>query len=403
MIEEPKKHTKLVCLANSRIPTEKAHGYQIFKMCEAFTKNSGLVEFWHPRRKNTPKMELVGNVFTYYGVKECFRLRPLPCWDWWFLKLISKRAWALTQVLSFAVNALREVRALDDPKIGLYTRNLWIALKLAEWKRRNRLCNTVIFEAHSYPEGFRRHSMPRIKYLDGIIVITLALRDRFVKAGMSGDKVLVAPDGVDLRSYENMPNKVEARRQLQLPLENPLIIYTGHFYNWKGVDTLVNSSHLLEKFQIILVGGMEEDQKRVNRQIREIGVNNVFLAGYKPPGQIPLYLAAADVLVLPNSARTAISREYTSPLKLFEYMAAKRPIVATDLPSIREILKDGRNAVLVGPDDPGALAEGIRRVLEDTELAASIADHAHEDVKEYTWDKRSERILQFMNQQDAGV
>ena len=87
---------------------------------------------------------------------------------------------------------------------------------------------------------------------------------------------------------------------------------------------------------------------------------------------------------------------YASPLKLFEYMASKTPIVATDLPSTGEILRDGENAVLVEPDDPKALAEGIERTLSDAELAARIGRQAREDVRQYTWGERAANIMTFV-------
>jgi len=110
-------------------------------------------------------------------------------------------------------------------------------------------------------------------------------------------------------------------------------------------------------------------------------------------------LFAADALVLPNSAKAKISSHYTSPLKLFEYMASRRPIVASDLPSLREVLRDGENAVLVKPDNPRALAEGIERALSDAELAARIGRQAREDVEQYTWEKRAVNITTFATAQ----
>ena len=103
------------------------------------------------------------------------------------------------------------------------------------------------------------------------------------------------------------------------------------------------------------------------------------------------FLAEADVLVLPYvDAELAVN--YTSPLKLFEYMAAGKPIVAANLPSLREVLRDGENAVLVEPGSATALAVGLRRVLEDRALAERIARRAFNEVAEYSWDHRAERI-----------
>ena len=80
---------------------------------------------------------------------------------------------------------------------------------------------------------------------------------------------------------------------------------------------------------------------------------------------------------------------------MFEYMAGKRPIIATDLPSVREVLNEN-NAILVKPDDPEGLARGIKEALDDKELTKEIADQAFQDVEEYTWKRRVERIIEFI-------
>ena len=97
------------------------------------------------------------------------------------------------------------------------------------------------------------------------------------------------------------------------------------------------------------------------------------------------------MLTLPNPA-SALSNEFTSPLKLFEYMASERPIVASSLPSIREVLGDDTNALLVAPGDPQALVAAIRRIKDDPELGARLARQARADVEQYTWARRAERL-----------
>ena len=108
-----------------------------------------------------------------------------------------------------------------------------------------------------------------------------------------------------------------------------------------------------------------------------------------------MYLAAADVLVLPNSGKFKISRSHTSPLKLFEYMASNRPIIASDLPSLREIL-DETTATFFSADDPEDLAKRINEVLSHIEVTNGLTKKALQVVQKYSWANRGEAIINFM-------
>ncbi|HZJ69725.1 MAG TPA: glycosyltransferase, partial [Planctomycetota bacterium] len=103
----------------------------------------------------------------------------------------------------------------------------------------------------------------------------------------------------------------------------------------------------------------------------------------------------------PNSARSEISVRHTSPLKLFEAMSTGRPIVASDLPSLREVLRDGENAVLVPPDDPGALAAGLSRVFSDDHLRRRLSGQAKREVEPYDWHARGRAVAHFLRERLA--
>ncbi len=141
------------------------------------------------------------------------------------------------------------------------------------------------------------------------------------------------------------------------------------------------------------VGGIERDIESFKRQFGDDP--RIKIIGHRPHTEIPRWLSAADILVLPNSGTSDISRLYTSPLKLFEYMAADRPIVASDLPSIREILSEDL-AYLARPDDVEDLARAIKQALADGEGSQARAHRAYETVQQYSWDARAKRILDMM-------
>ena len=121
---------------------------------------------------------------------------------------------------------------------------------------------------------------------------------------------------------------------------------------------------------------------------------NILILGHKHHGEIPLYLKAADCAVLVGKKTERISDKYTSPLKMFEYMASGCPIVAQDLPSFREVLNEN-NSVIVQAESPQAMYEGIKIVTEDRDLADKISRKAKEDAQIYTWRKRAEKIRQM--------
>ena len=120
------------------------------------------------------------------------------------------------------------------------------------------------------------------------------------------------------------------------------------------------------------------------------------ILGYKPYSEIPYYLKAADILLLPNSGKTEISKSWTSPMKMFEYMASKRPIIASNLPSIREILNED-NAILINPDDSKDLSKRINMALKNQSFSDKISIQAYQDVQKYSWFKRSKKIINFLN------
>lgn len=229
----------------------------------------------------------------------------------------------------------------------------------------------------------------------GIVTITQGLKDDLVREGVAADSIEVLPDAFDAKRFSNLPTREAARAKLALAMDRPLAVYTGHLFPWKGADTFVAAA-TRARFDALLVGGRIEDRTRIERQIRDSGATNVVLHPPVPPSEVPLYLAAADVLVLPNSGKTRISERYTSPLKLFEYLAVKRPIVASDLPSIREILTDDADAKLVTADDPLALRTGIESVLADPALSARLAEAANARSARYTFDSRAAALRAFM-------
>ena len=364
------------------MPTAKAHGLQVMKMCQVFVKKGVSVELVTGRRFHQLSH---ANPFIYYNIKERFKIKKIFSIDLIPLQNIIGRLGLWTQSLSFAI--LAGFYLLFQKTDIIYSRDLF-SLFFLSWFKSN-----LIYEAHTFPKHFFLYKYI-FKKVKAIIVITQNLKNFFIERGISGDKILVAPDGVDLGEFNISQSQEQCRKNLNLSMDKKIILYTGHLFKWKGVSVLAEAGQYLDKnCLIIFVGGLERDVENFKSQVS--GFKNISVLGHQPHSQIPYYLKAADVLVLPNSAKVKISEYWTSPMKMFEYMASQRPIVASDLPSIREVLNEN-NAVLVGSDSPADLARGIEKVLKNPNFSVKIARQTFEDVKKYTWEKRAQSILEFI-------
>ncbi len=396
---------RLFYITNTRIPSERASAYQVMQMCAAFAARSVQVDLLYPRRRAYGHWGAIDDAYAYYGVPADFTMQPVPCVD--PIKTVTidhpqlndtplPRLSHYLQTGTFALKALQRVLA---HRAGVcYSRDITFLslLRAADPQRRWRL----FYEAHTTPETpwSMRQARRLAPRLNGIVTITESIRRFYVELGVPSDSVLTAPDGVDLARYAQLPDPVTARARLDLPFERPLICYTGQLYRWKGAHTLIAAMAALPEATLCLVGGAPGELAEAQALVRELKLSNVSITGHVAPETVPLYQAAADVLVLPNTAQAAISREHTSPLKLFEYMAAGRPIVASDLPSLREVLRHGENGWLAPPDDPSSLAQGIQHVLAEPALAATLAGQAQRDVQDFTWERRAGRILEFVKE-----
>lgn len=369
---------KIIYIANLRLPTEKAHGIQVMKMCESFAQQGNELELVIPRRINPIK----DDPFNYYGVARVFKIRKIPCLDLIPLDKYLGHLGLWVESVSFNLFTIPYIFLKKSDII--YTRDkFFLFLSL--------LLKNLIFENHTFPRRYFLYHL-FFKKLMGIVVITQKLKDLLIEQGISPEKVLVAPDGVDLEEFDIKETKEQCRQRLNLPQNKKIILYTGHLYQWKGAQTLAEaSSYLPEDADIYFVGGTAQDIKEFETQNSKLKIK---IIGHRPHAEIPYWLKAADVLVLPNSGKEDISKFWTSPIKMFEYMASGKPIISSDLPSIREIL-DEKNAVLVEPDNSGALASSIEKVLQSPDLSGRISAQALRDVQKYSWSNRAKNILWF--------
>ena len=161
----------------------------------------------------------------------------------------------------------------------------------------------------------------------------------------------VAHDGIRRGRFADIPDQAAARQQIGWPQEAFIVGYLGRLHTIgldKGVGTLVDAIATVEGACLALVGGPDDMAESLRRQWLALGLRaeRFLYAGHVPPDKVALYLSAFDICAMPHPPKAQFSR-YTSPLKLFEYMAAGRAIVASDLPAWSDVVADGETALLL--------------------------------------------------------
>lgn len=368
---------KLFYITNARIPSDKAHAFQISKMCETYARLGYSVELWLPCRKNP----LRGNTFSYFGLEPNFRIKKFGSIDLLQYTIYIGRVAFWLQSVWFLLNVV--LRSI--PSKLIYTRSPEVAWVMSLRGKR------VVYEAHNWPNRGMAFLSFLLRSCRLIVANSSGTAEEFRKRGF--ENVLVAPNGVDLEDFKDI-NIAAVRQELDLSPAKKLVMYVGHFYDWKGVDmvaeTWKKSFAGREDIILVLVGGHERDISRLKRKIGG-DCSNILLLGHKPKKLIPKYLIAADILILPNQPVSVESEQYTSPIKMFEYMASSRPIIASDLPSIREILGND-TALFFEPTSGVALVKSIEILLADQGKAKALASAARHQVEAYTWQGRAEHI-----------
>lgn len=382
---------KIYYVANARMPTEKAHGIQIAKMCEALIEAGADAEIIVPRRGGAAR-----SVKDFYGLR--VDIPTVRVWtpDWYGKKIgfwISSCAF----MWGYARH-LRKKRRMGDAGV------VWaIDIDQFSFSFIPFLGMPYIAEIHDAKPWSALFAL-LFRRARRIIVINDIIRQELAKIfNISPHRIEVHPNAVDATLFRIISDKPEgeqkreARQRLGLPDDNrKIVLYVGRFYPWKGLWTLAEAAQILSHqgrypITFYMVGGTEDEF--LNMPKVHFIPPNMFFMGEKEHKDIPLWLAAADVLIAGGTKENDYSYLHTSPMKMFEYMRALRPIVASDTPANREVLSERNFFFFYRPDDPHDLARQIMDVFGAMAGALWKASDAYEAAKMFTWDKRARTIL----------
>ena len=239
-------------------------------------------------------------------------------------------------------------------------------------------------------EGFYRWILPKA---DRVAAISDELRrvlaDRY---RIPHERSWVIPCGTNLEHFTPLPPPL-ARPRIGLEADRPTVGFTGTFFDYQGVQTLIEAApSILSRFPRVLFLLVGDGEMRQNWEalVHAKGLGSSFhFTGQVPYRDVPLYINATDVAVAPMIA----SRGPVSPLKLFDYWACARPVVASDLPDLAELIRESRAAMAVPPDDPHALADAVSELLADQAKRYALGTWGRRFVEaRYSWAHVAERM-----------
>lgn len=380
---------------NLRVPSEKAHSIYAVQTCCASAKlnyRSNLVIPTRKTNKNLPE-----DVYSSYAIaREQFTVTFLQTPDFItrqlkFLRPLSPHIFTLTS-LYFALKAwfyLRqsqvEIVQTSDPEI------LVIFKLLASFYHPQ-----IIYDVHIDPPSWVSGSI--LNFSNHALVNCRYFQKELIRRGVSKSKITILPNGYDPNTLTSK-TKSKLRRQLKLPEKRFLIGYTGRFTTLdqeKGIGELINITSLLPQnipASIILVGGPQDNAREYQKLAHQLKLSSdqIIIIDQLPPHQVAPYIQALDLawLVYPD---TPHFRHKMSPMKAMEYMAAGIPIIASDFPSLQDLLGNDK-AFLVDPDNQNSIIKTVTNIYQKPELAQTKAQVAQKFARNFTWTKRQQLIF----------
>jgi glycosyltransferase involved in cell wall biosynthesis len=372
---------RIAYLSYSIIPSRQANSIHVMKMCQAFNENGHSIVLYTPENNHLHEPG-IQDIYSYYNVYKKFRIE----------RVYTSRFKGKTII--YIINLFRKLKSENVDLV--YGRDLLgCAVSILLGIR-------TIYETHDPFWKYSRinRAILRLlvlsKHFQKMVVITDALRDLYViDTSLYINEIRVAPDGADI--VNSMNDKIS----LQGDTQHLKIGYTGHLYKGRGIDLILELAQQLHEHDFHIVGGTEADIEYWKNNVKSRKISNIYFYGHVSPKDAILYRNSFDVLLAPYAKVVQIgaikgyqgnTSAYMSPIKIFEYMAHQKPIIASSLPVIKEVLNE-RDVVFAFPEDTVSWVSAIRK-LENKKTRLTYAMSAYNKfVSNYTWKQRAKNVL----------
>lgn len=397
---------KIAVISGAHIPSYWAHSINVMKHAQGFYNLNHEVEIFSVLRfKELILKSKILDIHSFYDINRNIKLNFFKDFSPFFFKESNK---ILELFVRYLNKFFPKLKGILDPekKIILSCRMKNFDLVYcrtydgAYYSILNKLptileTHTNIIEKKDLQKLFK---LSKCKYFKGIITINEKLKKKYSKAGVSSDKILVLEDAVDLEKFDNVKdNKYELRHEIGLCSNKSIVLYSGSLKPGKGIGKILDTAKRFDNNIIFyIVGGQPMNVKYWKKIAKQKKLNNVIFLGYFINKFIPKYLKSADILFMPYdlNEKRIFDLSTTSPLKLFEYMASKRPIVSLKISTIEKVVQDKKEALLAESDNANSYYALIQSLLKDKSLSKQLANNAYNRVKEFTYRNRCKKIIE---------
>ena len=377
--------TRLHYISPSLLPSRSANSAHVMHQCDGFAR-AGIDISLYAKRAITNADDLPEALRKNYGVN-------VQNWNLRTFQSDFSRA----DTLRIALMALKPVLLAPRGELVL-SRNLYAALILASARKK------MLFETHQLEYGARKTMQRAIMTCPWVTTVAIShslVHHLTLHHGIAPSRPLVLHDAAPRGMCPIAPEMRGDRLSVLVPEARgewlARCAYFGHLYPGRGIEIIKAMAEARPDILFLVFGGNDSD---VAQQRADNKLSNLHFLGHIPHPTIRQVMVAVDILLMPYQTSVSIglaghdTARWMSPMKMFEYLASGVPIISSDLPVLREVLEDCRNALLVAPDNPDAWVSAVDRLVNDPKLARRLGDTGHADyLARYTWDQRAHSLL----------